>query len=201
MSERIKCKKCENMILAITAKHNNGLCGPCLQKAKNKVDIPIQHKFTGKYDDASWHYGGDFPSDLPPKAGATHIGMFLAWAILNNLAGEFMLEEFAQDISRLKHREITGTQFLIENCDEKLTVDELNEKGNAFAKYYFDGHYLTDYENTIGKDLPSLYHVEDTWENFDKLKERIDKRFAYWSQLNVEEPELQNESPWWKFWK
>ncbi|RML48695.1 DUF7832 domain-containing protein [Pseudomonas avellanae] len=31
-----------------------------------------------KYDDASWHYNGNFPSDLPDTAGATHIGMFLA---------------------------------------------------------------------------------------------------------------------------
>ena len=22
-----------------------------------------------KYDDASWHYGGDFPADLPQEAG------------------------------------------------------------------------------------------------------------------------------------
>ncbi|WP_262497415.1 DUF7832 domain-containing protein [Pedobacter caeni] len=28
-----------------------------------------------KYDDASWHYGGDFPKDLPQINGATHIGM------------------------------------------------------------------------------------------------------------------------------
>ena len=28
-----------------------------------------------KYDDASWHYGGDFPDDLPEENGATHIGM------------------------------------------------------------------------------------------------------------------------------
>ena len=32
-----------------------------------------------KYDDASWHYEGAYPADLPPEAGATHIGMFLAW--------------------------------------------------------------------------------------------------------------------------
>ena len=35
-----------------------------------------------KYDDAGWHVGGDFPDDLPPEAGATHIGMFAAWCML-----------------------------------------------------------------------------------------------------------------------
>jgi len=42
-----------------------------------------------KYDDASWHYGGDFPDDLPDEAGATHTGMFLAWALLSGLGGIF----------------------------------------------------------------------------------------------------------------
>ena len=31
-----------------------------------------------KYDDASWHYEGDYPEDLPTANAATHIGMFLA---------------------------------------------------------------------------------------------------------------------------
>lgn len=33
-----------------------------------------------KYDDVSWHSEGSLPSDLPYTAGATHAGMFLAWA-------------------------------------------------------------------------------------------------------------------------
>ena len=42
-----------------------------------------------KYDDASWHYGGDFPSELSSDAGATHIGMFVTWALLVDLGGSF----------------------------------------------------------------------------------------------------------------
>jgi hypothetical protein len=37
-----------------------------------------------KYDDASWHYGGDYPEDLPNENVATHIGMFLQWCIEND---------------------------------------------------------------------------------------------------------------------
>jgi hypothetical protein len=36
------------------------------------------------YDRADWHYGSDFPNDVPDENGGTHIGMFLAWAIINN---------------------------------------------------------------------------------------------------------------------
>jgi hypothetical protein len=46
-----------------------------------------------KYDDASWHYGGDFPADLPQAAGAAHIGMFLAWLIRNDYASQELIEE------------------------------------------------------------------------------------------------------------
>lgn len=48
-------------------------------------------------------------------------------------------------------------------------------------KKYFDfetGKYLEDYEKTLAQDLPSLYYVEDTWENFDKISIVIEKHFA-----------------------
>ena len=46
-----------------------------------------------KYDDASWHYSGDFPKDLPNEAGSTHIAMYAAWSALNGLASEYHTDE------------------------------------------------------------------------------------------------------------
>ena len=40
------------------------------------------------YDRADWHYGGDYPKDMPPENGGTHIGIFLAWAIIHHLEGD-----------------------------------------------------------------------------------------------------------------
>ena len=57
-----------------------------------------------KYDDASWHYGGKFPKNLPPEAGATHTGMFVAWALLNGLAGELYSTDFPDQIPKLVSR-------------------------------------------------------------------------------------------------
>ena len=42
------------------------------------------------YDKADWHSGGNYPADLPSDNGGTHIGMFLAWAILRGLEGGFI---------------------------------------------------------------------------------------------------------------
>jgi len=54
---------------------------------------------------------------------------------------------------------------------------------NAFALAYFDfekGSYLRDYEATLGKNVTTLYHVEDTWTNFDRLKIVLEQRFIEW---------------------
>jgi hypothetical protein len=74
-----------------------------------------------KYDDASWHYGGDYPNDLPSEAAATHIGMFLAWAILRDLVGDLHIEESRESLERVRARQMTGREFLLKECDEKFT--------------------------------------------------------------------------------
>lgn len=55
-----------------------------------------------KLDDASWHFSSpDFPKDMAAKAGATHIGMFFAWATLNDMLSDELkadLEDELKDI-------------------------------------------------------------------------------------------------------
>jgi hypothetical protein len=140
-----------------------------------------------KYDDASWHYGGNFPADLPDEAGATHSGMFVAWALLAGLSGDIHVTDFPEDIPKLRDRSVTPGAFFLSACDGKFTDEDLSDEGNAFATAYFDfesGSYLADYESTLGQDLPegrdSLYHISDSWENFDKLKVVLDQRLAEW---------------------
>jgi hypothetical protein len=136
-----------------------------------------------EYDDASWHYGGDFPGDLPNAAGATHTGMFVAWALLTGLAGDIFISDFQNELSKLRSRSLTPGRFFLNACDGKFSEEDLNEVGNSFAQAYFDfetGKYVADYDATLGGDLPTLYHVQDTWENFDRLKPLLDQRFAEW---------------------
>lgn len=136
-----------------------------------------------KYDDASWHYGGDFPKDLPDEASATHTGMFVAWALLSGLAGEVHVVDFPDDIPSLQARTITPGAFFLSSCDGKFTDEDLNAEGNAFVKSYFDfkrGQYLQDYRAALGDQLPSLYHVVDSWESYDKLRPILDRRLNEW---------------------
>lgn len=142
------------------------------------------------YDNANWHYGGDFPDDIPDENGGTHIGIFLAWAIMNNLEGELHKEESVEALENVRERRITGRDFLFDECDEKFWDVDLNDLGNAFAKEYYgdaseSGAYFTDYINVLCEgDDQKFYYVEDSWENYDKLESVISQRFDEWKSRN-----------------
>lgn len=144
-------------------------------------------RYAKKYDDASWHYGGDFPEDLPNEAGATHTGMLMAWALLSGLGGAIHVVDSPDDIPSLKTRSVTPGAFFLSACDGRFTDEDLNAEGNAFVESYFDfkrGQYLRDYQATLGDRLLSLYHVVDSWENYDKLSPILDSRLNEWRRAS-----------------
>jgi hypothetical protein len=141
-----------------------------------------------KYDDASWHYGGDFPEGLAENAAGTHIGMFVSWAILNGMVGSIHLDDFPDMLGKLVSREMTPGAWFLAACDEKFTDEDLNEEGNRFAQEYYahgegenykSGAYLNDYCGAFD-DAAETYAVADTWESFERLKPILDRRFDEW---------------------
>jgi hypothetical protein len=147
------------------------------------------------YDRADWHYGGEeYPKDLPAENGGTHIGLFLAWAINQGLAGGLHQLESQEALKAVRDRTMTGREFLANLCDEKFWDTDLNEEGNAFATYYYaSNRYFVDYEATLAENLPTLYHVVDNWENYDKLAPVLDRRYSEWRHPR--------KKKWWHFWK
>ncbi len=89
-----------------------------------------------KYDDASWHSGGDFPADLPAEAGATHIGMYLAWLLLQGMANEELAEDAEEDLQALRERRTTPGRFLLEYSDGKFVDDLISDEANTFTAAY-----------------------------------------------------------------
>jgi hypothetical protein len=145
-----------------------------------------------KYDDASWHYGGDFPSDLPPEAGATHIAMFVIWAWLHGLAGELHIEDFPDDLKQVRLKQETPAALFMRMCDEKFTDEDVNEEGNAFAMAFYgaggddggaDG-YLAVYSDLFPDGI-TLYHVPDTWETYERVAAAVLRRFQEWRQARA----------------
>ncbi len=146
-------------------------------------------------DRIDWHSGSDdFPNELAAEAGGTHIGMFIAWVIDNNLEGELHQTDSIESVAKVKSRKMTGTEFLIKECDEKFREDDLNSEGLEFSKYYYESNtYYGDYEAALVTAEPTLYHVQDTWENYDKLSAYIDSAFKKWRKSN--------NKKWWQFWR
>lgn len=122
------------------------------------------------------------PRYLPNENGATHIGIFLAWVINNNLVGELHVRESPQALEDVKNRKITGRDFLINECDAKFWEDELNLEGLDFTESYYLEEYFNDYTELLAGDLPTTYHVEDTWANYDNMSSLIDRRFVEWKR-------------------
>jgi len=135
-----------------------------------------------KYDDASWHFGGDYPSDLPQENAYTHIGIFLAWAIENDLVGELHRKEWPEEIEAVINRSITGAKFLAENCDGKFSDEDLNELGNGFASHFYEGDYCELYAEAADPEgqYETVYHIPDTWETYEKVSPCITRFFEEW---------------------
>ncbi len=144
-----------------------------------------------KYDDSEYLFL-NFETDLDNDAAATHIGMYLAWAILRGLgSSQFERPEAVHQISALRSRQTSGGAVLLELCDGKLMSSDLNELGNAFTTAYYDRHFSKDYGRVFEPDFPDTGHpvddlcgIADTWANFDRLAVVLDKRFAQWQSFH-----------------
>lgn len=145
-------------------------------------------------DRADWHYGNDFPENLPEENGGTHIGMYLNWVIDTELIGEFHLAESKDGIEKVKSGEITGRDFLFDYCDRKFWNEDLNEVGIQFTEHYYETNkYFKDYVKILVLESESIYQVEDNRKNYELIKQRLDKRFKKWNTKKYKR--------FWKFWK
>ncbi|MEM8964776.1 MAG: hypothetical protein AAGE93_00045 [Bacteroidota bacterium] len=135
------------------------------------------------YDNAKNHFLGNFPNDLPIEQAYVHIGMYLGWIIDNELYSEYFEDEADTQIFRFKNRDISCT-ILSEIWDGYLGHELFSEDGNLFTFYYYGGGlYRKDYEELLSNNLPSLYHVKDTWENYNNISQNITLRYRDWKKL------------------
>ncbi len=142
-------------------------------------------------DRMDWHYDSVDESNLPENNAGTHIGMFLTWIIDNDLLGEFHTEDedSLKYIKKVKNREVSGREFLIDMCDEKFWDEDLSEIGYEFVKDYYEddeslfankyASYFQDYEELF-ENYETIYHTENSWGNYNKLKPVLDKRYKEW---------------------
>lgn len=136
------------------------------------------------FDDASHHYGGNWPQGLPHSQAYVHTGLFLAWLVGAGLCSKRFSEDHRADLEIFRSGGISGPA-LFERIGGILTSDMLSEDGAAFASEYFDleqGAYLDDYGHLLADRQASAYHVPDTAESARRIAERVDQRYAQWKQ-------------------
>lgn len=148
------------------------------------VLFQIPEKEIYVFDKAKWHYEGEFPSELDNHQAYVPTGMFVAWAIHNDLVGKRSRKEDAADIDRVKRGEMTGAQFYRINWDGVLSSKELTDEADAFAREYLDIHNdlytAVDFTNVLAAGLPTIYHVEDSFENYRIMEPIITERYRDW---------------------
>jgi hypothetical protein len=133
------------------------------------------------YDKAKWHFEGDFPKGLPIYQGYVHIGFYLGWAIEHGFAGELLTQDFTAEVEQFRCGKISGPR-LLQITDGVLDDQMLSEEGNRFTADYYedrDGGYNSDLPAVFPRE-ESIYHVQDTAENYAKIKTKLDARFDAW---------------------
>lgn len=130
------------------------------------------------YDRAKYHIEGDFPSDLPDTQAFVHIGMFLGWAAEKGLLNLEFKSDFGDEIRLFETRKLSCGRFF-QLVGGVLADDMLSDAGNGFAENYYLKTYFADYV-ALFSEYPTAYHVADTPENLDRIKQRLDNRFSEW---------------------
>ncbi|MEF9863702.1 MAG: hypothetical protein RSA86_04890 [Christensenellaceae bacterium] len=135
-------------------------------------------------DKMDWH-STTFHDSIPSENAGTHIGMYLAWLINHDMIEAEWFDDFGEEFNKVKNREMTGRELLIECFDETLLEDVLTDEAIEFTSEFYDSEYLDQYADVLGDngytgDL-AMYMYEDSWENYEKVEEMIDaayERFA-----------------------
>ncbi len=163
-------------------------------KFLEEADIQYAYLRTRKksyvYDKAKWHYDNDYPKHLDDFQAYIHTGMFITWAILNNLISAQYIENYSSSIDSVKQGTMSGAKFFEIYLDGTLSSNALSEEGNAFAYKYLnkdDNLYLKDYIDCFTKHLPSEYHVQDFLENYKKIEPIITARYRNFKNISIHE--------------
>lgn len=143
------------------------------------------------YDKAKYHHESISEYGLPEEYAANHAVPILRWMVENGLMS--YEHPLSNEIVEFKEKKITVHElyFRFGNC---LLSNMFSERGNRFAKYYFDfekGSYIHDYRTTLQGSLPTEHHVQYSDANYMQLKPFMDAAFSRWSSAK----------PWWKIWK
>lgn len=104
-----------------------------------------------------------------------HIGLFLRWIIENHFEGD---DADQMECEKVRCGEISGTEYLLNDCDGKFWDQDVTADIIPFVKSYYEGSdYLIDYTNCCLPDDVQCYDIITNDDDYFKLRTMIDKAF------------------------
>ncbi|WP_028589577.1 DUF7832 domain-containing protein [Paenibacillus massiliensis] len=154
--------------------------------SEDSIDVIFQYKEKEVYvyDKAKWHLEGEFPQELNASQAYVPTGMFITWLIHHDLLEKRVQRADAKEIDLVKRGDMTGAEFFRVQWDGVLTSRELTDEADDFAREYLNIHNdvytAEDFMNVLADSLPTIYHVEDSMENFNRIEPVISRRYQEW---------------------
>jgi predicted DNA-binding WGR domain protein len=139
------------------------------------------------FDKAKWHINEEFPEELDSFQSYVHTGMYICWLIEKGLTKHENPYDDKESLERLKVRVNSPANYYFEQMDGVFDCEGLTVQAKEFTKTYFDfekGNYLNDYIKTLDPtdELPTLFHIKDSWQNYDKLKQTLNQEYNNWKK-------------------
>jgi hypothetical protein len=150
-----------------TTQPAQGTNKPQQEQSGNATENEVTGELTQEQINQIWLYAGN------------HIGQFVRWIIDRGFEGEDAEPELCEKVRR---GEMSGTEYLMINCDGKLWESDIREDVLPFVMaYYYDesGEYLTHYADCcLDDDDKPCYGVITGNEDYRRLKAKIDDAYA-----------------------
>lgn len=134
------------------------------------------------YDKAKYHDETIEQHGLPEEHASNHTVVILRWLIENDLMGG----DFTEEPEPLE-KYLAGNMSIhdLYNWWDRCLIDDmLSDRGNEFAKHYFDfqkGEFIHDYMRILQGTLPSEFHIAYSEENYQTIKAIIDTKYKKWA--------------------
>lgn len=129
------------------------------------------------FDRAEQHRTSVAAFGLPADRAMVHGGFLFGWAVDRGLVASWLKDRTPDAFAAFADRRLTGPELLAA-WDGNLLDDMFSDEGLAFVAAYYGRTYAEDYASTLCEGLPSEYHVENRWDNYDRLVAVLDERLA-----------------------
>jgi hypothetical protein len=141
-------------------------------------------------DRSGWHRpDDDYPACVPSANTATPLAFFVAWCAAQRWFTDAFEARHGAALSALRARAVGPREFVLRELKGLLRAGDLRPEAREGAADYLARRYRADFSRVLAADLPSPFHVDATWNAYDRLAPHLERAFrvggrlAWWRRL------------------